>query len=404
MDPEKEGRKIKSVVQMKKIMKKYYFRAKTARWRRKKVAWITSGGPVEPLIAMDVIPVYPENHGAMIGASKMGVGLCEKSEAMGYSRDLCSYARSDIACSIVKGGPIGGLSKPDFLVCCNNICGTVLKWYEIQARYYKVPLFILDTPFIHTEFSKEAQAYVKRQIKEYIHFLEQVCKKKFNYDKFQEVGRLSIQAQKLWQEVLDCCAHRPVPMTAFDAFFHLALIVTLRGTKIVVDYYTQLLNEMKQRVARGISMLPDEKIRLLWDNIPIWYRVRWLSNKFSEHNASLVTDTYTSAWSGVVHLLDEDNLLDSMALAYSSVTLNISIDQMFKKMKCLIKKYEVDGVVMHSNRSCKPYSLGQYDLQKMIRDRLNIPTIILEADMVDERNFSESQVESRIDAFMEIFK
>ena len=75
-----------------------------------------------------------------------------------------------------------------------------------------------------------------------------------------------------------------------------------------------------------------------------------------------------------------------------------------ESMKNLIKKYDVDGVVMHSNRSCKPYSFVQYDLQKMIRDRLNIPTLILEADMVDERNFSESQVESRIDAFMEIFK
>jgi len=403
IDPETEKRKIKSVAQMKKIMKNYYFRAKTARWRRKKVAWITSGGPVEPLITMDVIPVYPENHGAMIGATKMGIDLCEKSEQMGYSRDLCSYARSDIACSMVQGGPIGGLPKPDFLVCCNNICSTVLKWYEIQARYYKVPLFILDTPFIHTEFSAEAQQYVKQQMREYIQFLEQVGKKKFNYEKFQKVGRLSIQAQKLWQEVLDCCAHKPAPMTAFDAFFHLALIVTLRGTKTVVDYYTQLLNEMKQRIARGISMVPNEKIRLLWDNIPIWFRVRWLSNKFSEHNACLVADTYTSAWSGVVHLIDENNLLNSMALAYSNVHLNMAIDKMFEKIKALIKKYDVDGVVMHSNRSCKPYSFGQYDLQKMIREELKIPTLILEADMVDERNFSESQIESRIDAFMEIF-
>ena len=57
IDFEKERRKIKAVALMKKIMKRYYFRAKTAKWRRKKVAWITSGGPVEPLIAMNVIPM-----------------------------------------------------------------------------------------------------------------------------------------------------------------------------------------------------------------------------------------------------------------------------------------------------------------------------------------------------------
>lgn len=404
IDPEKEKRKIKSVALMKKIMKRYYFSAKTAKWWRKKVAWITSGGPVEPLIAMDVIPVYPENHGAMIGATKMGVDLCEISEEMGYSRDLCSYARSDIACSVVNGGPIGGLPKPDFLVCCTNICGTVLKWYEVQARRYNVPLFILDTPFIHSDLTEEAARYVKKQMHDYIQFLEQACKKRFNHKRFQHVGRLSVQAQRLWQEVLDCCAHKPAPMTAFDAFFHLALIVTLRGTQTAVDYYNQLLTEMKDRIATGISMVPNEKIRLLWDNLPIWFRTRWLSNKFSEHNACLVGDTYTSAWSGVVHLIDENNLLDSMALAYSNVHLNVSIDRMFEKMKSLIQKYNVDGVVMHSNRSCKPYSFGQYDLQKMIREKLKIPALIIEADMVDERNFSESQIESRIDAFMEIFK
>ena len=57
---------------MKDYMMVYYSEAKSARLTGKKVAWITSGGPVEPLIAMDVIPIYPENHGAMIGASKMG--------------------------------------------------------------------------------------------------------------------------------------------------------------------------------------------------------------------------------------------------------------------------------------------------------------------------------------------
>jgi benzoyl-CoA reductase/2-hydroxyglutaryl-CoA dehydratase subunit BcrC/BadD/HgdB len=114
---------------MKEIMMVYYMEAKSARISGRKVAWITSGGPVEPLIAMDVIPVYPENHGAMIGASKMGTELCEKAESMGYSSDLCSYARSDIACATVNGGPIGGLPRPDMLICCNNICGTVLKWY-----------------------------------------------------------------------------------------------------------------------------------------------------------------------------------------------------------------------------------------------------------------------------------
>ncbi|MGV7928269.1 MAG: 2-hydroxyacyl-CoA dehydratase subunit D [Spirochaetota bacterium] len=403
-DPEKEKMKVKSVKKMKEIMTAYYIDAKTATQNGKKVGWITSGGPVEPMIVMDAIPVYPENHGAMIGASKMGVDLCEKAEDMGYCRDLCSYARADIAASPVNGGPIGGLPAPDFLVCCNNICGTVLKWYEVQARYYKVPLFIFDTPFCHTEFSSEARKYVRSQIDEYIKFLEGVCGKKFDMDKMKEVGRLSLQGQRLWQDVLDTAMNKPAPMSAFDAFFHLALIVTLRGTQTAVDYYTMLLAEMKDRAAQKIGAVPNERYRLLWDNLPIWFKTKWLSDKFASYDACLVADTYTSAWCGALDYLDENDFLGSMVEGYTRIYLNIGVDEMLKIIKKMIKKYDVDGFVMHSNRSCKPYSLGQYDIMKTLQKEMGLPSLMIEADMVDERAWSESQIETRIDAFMEIIK
>jgi benzoyl-CoA reductase/2-hydroxyglutaryl-CoA dehydratase subunit BcrC/BadD/HgdB len=396
--------RFKKQKKMKNILTVYYLEAKSARVGGRKVAWITSGGPVEPLIAMNVIPVYPENHGAMIGASKMGTGLCELSESMGYSSDLCSYARSDIACATVNGGPIGGLPRPDMLVCCNNICGTVLKWYEVQARYFDVPLFIFDTPFCHTGFSEEVRRYVRRQLDEYVLFLEEACGRKMDRGHLATVGKLSLEAQRLWQAVLDTTVNRPAPMSAFDAFFHLALIVTLRGTQEAVDYYRRLLERMNDRVARGIGVIADEKYRLLWDNIPIWHRTRWLSEKFASHNACLVADTYTSAWCGSMKYIDENNFFDSMAEAYTRIYLNIGVDEMARTVLAMVDKYRVDGIVMHSNRSCKPYSLGQYDIAKIVEKERKIPSLIIEADMVDERSFSESQVATRIDAFMEMIK
>jgi benzoyl-CoA reductase/2-hydroxyglutaryl-CoA dehydratase subunit BcrC/BadD/HgdB len=59
---------------------------------------------------------------------------------------------------------------------------------------------------------------------------------------------------------------------------------------------------------------------------------------------------------------------------------------------------------LHSNRSCKPYSFGQYDIVRMIQEQKGIPCMMIESHMVDERSFSESQTATRIDAFMEIIK
>ncbi len=68
----------------------------------------------------------------------------------------------------------------------------------------------------------------------------------------------------------------------------------------------------------------------------------------------------------------------------------------------MIDKYRVHGLVMHSNRSCKPYSFGQYDIQRIVREKTGLPILIIEADMLDQRSFSDAQIESRIDAFCEI--
>ncbi|MFH2091247.1 MAG: 2-hydroxyacyl-CoA dehydratase [Pseudomonadota bacterium] len=399
-----DSQKIKSVKKMRDIMTTYYLDALSAGQNNKLVAWITSGGPVEPLLAMDIIPVYPENHGAMIGSSKMGGDLCNKATDMGYSPDLCSYARADIACSVVKGGPIGGLPRPDMLICCNNICSTVIKWYEIQARFFDVPLFILDTPLCHTQYTAEISKYVRAQLDEYIVFLETRTKKKFDHDRLSQVGKLSIQAQQLWQKALNTCVNKPSPMSAFDAFFFLALIVTLRGTPVVIDFYTLLIQEMEERVALGIGKVPNEQYRLLWDNLPIWYQLKWLSGKFSDHNACLVADTYTSAWCSALTHMDEDHFLDSMAQAYTRIYLNIGIDQMAEQILSMIRFYDIHGLIMHSNRSCKPYSFGQMDIMKIVQKKAGIPVLMFEADMLDSNHFSQSQTETRIDAFMEMME
>jgi len=136
----------------------------------------------------------------------------------------------------------------------------------------------------------------------------------------------------------------------------------------------------------------------------VWYKTKWLSDKFASHDACLVADTYTSAWSGQVDMLNENDFLESMVEGYTAIYLNIGSDKMADLVLGMIDKYDADGVVMHSNRSCKPYSLGQYDIQKIIMKKRDIPTLFIEADMVDERSFSESQIETRIDAFMEVIK
>lgn len=395
-------RKIDSTGAYRRLMTAYYFMVKHPAWFGKKVAWITSGGPVEPLYAMGVLPFYPENYGAMCGASRMSVPLCEAAEQKGYSHDLCSYALTDIGSSFTGKGPIGRLPKPDFLVCGNNICGTVIKWYEIQARALGVPLFFLDTPFFHDELHQHNLRYVEKQMGEYIAFLEKQMKRPFLEKRFKKVASRSLEAISLWREILDLSRNQPAPFAAFDAFIHMAPIVTLRGTRWAVRYYQKLKRELEERVKKGLGAFAREEIRLVWDNIPIWYDIRNLSKLLSSNGAVLVADTYTSAWA-----MEEPDLtysLDGLSRAYATIHLNRGLDYKMQKIATLIEKFGAHGFIMHSNRSCKPYSLGQYDMRREVTRLTGKPGLIIEADHTDSRSYSPQQVEKQILMFLEIIR
>jgi benzoyl-CoA reductase/2-hydroxyglutaryl-CoA dehydratase subunit BcrC/BadD/HgdB len=296
------------------------------------------------------------------------------------------------------------LPRPDLLVACSNICGTVVKWYEVLAERLNVPLVVIDTPFLHDGDSggmaPALTAYVRGQIEELVETLERLTGRELREQRLLEVAERSLGAVRLWKQILGRCASRPSPMTCFDAFIHMAPIVTLRGTESGLRYYRLLDRELERRQQRGEGALAGERFRLLWDNLPIWPAMRFLGETFAGHGACLVADTYTSAWAEA--RLVPERSLDTLAEAYTSVYLNLGLGDRIARIRGLAERFQADGLVIHSNRSCKPYSFGQYDLARALSEDGRLPCLVLEADMVDPRALSEGAVRSRIEAFVEM--
>lgn len=69
-----------------------------------------------------------------------------------------------------------------------------------------------------------------------------------------------------------------------------------------------------------------------------------------------------------------------------------------------MEEYQDDGFIRHSNRSCKAYSLGQYDLKRKVSERTGKPDLVIEADQTDSRSYTPGQVEKQIETFFEMAK
>ncbi len=394
---------LKSVPYLKELISTHYLEARHAD-KHRKVAWVTSGAPVEFLKALGYFTFYPENHGAVCGVRRTAVELSSEAESLGYSRDLCSYARTDIGSVVTGKTPVGRVSKPDLLLCCTNICQTVLYWYQVLAEHFKVPLILIDTPFLYEGATEHAVAYVKRQLEDAITAAERVAGRELDYKSFRRAGQAAQDALFLWLEIMECGKHHPAPISAFDEFFFMAPIVDMRGEEVAVKFYKTVLAEVKQRMADGVGAVTNEKKRLLWDNLPIWYHVRELAESLAQRGFSIVASTYTNAWGELAPMVDLNRPMESLARTYLHPILNRSTGDKLNTMKQMIKEYDIDGVILHNNRSCKPYSLGQIDQRNRLTSELGIPTLLLEADHNDSRSFSQEQVANRLGAFMEMFE
>jgi len=393
-------RKLATSKDLTRLMTRYYATRKVV-GKVRPVAWVTSGAPVEILVGMGISTVYPENYGALLGAQKAAVPLAQIAEEQGFSPDLCSYARCHMGSVLDPGNaPQGGLPKPDLLVASNNICGTVIKWYQALAQRLQVPLFLLDAPYQHEpRLPDHALQYVAAQLEDLIAWVTRHTGRKLNQKKFHQALELSNEAVTLWREIRELCQARPSPLNAPDLFLTMAPIVVLRGSKDAVTFYSKLKAEVEERVARGEGAIMEERYRLLWDNIAIWYRLFRLFSLFTDAGACFVVDTYTNAWSVSV---DTDDPILGLARTYSTVYINQSLQARTDQMTDLVERFGVDGMVFHSNRSCKPYSLGQYELLDEIGRRTGVPGVILEADMCDTRLYADEPIKNRIQAFLDM--
>ncbi|MEW6398511.1 MAG: 2-hydroxyacyl-CoA dehydratase family protein [Bacillota bacterium] len=365
---------------------------------RPPVAWVTSGAPVELLRAMGVVCLYPENYAAVVAARKQGATFCQVAEDGGYSRDLCSYARIHLGSVLEpRRAPLGGLPRPDLLLACNNICGTVVKWYQELSRLLGVPLFLLDAPFLYDDEEAAAIYCVRVQLDEMVGWLERVTRRRLDPGRLHHTVALAARTTALWEEIRQLGRHRPSPLNVPDLFVTMGPVVTVRGTPQAAAFYRTLLGELQGRVRQGVAAVPGEKLRLLWDNIAIWYRLYRFFRPFVERGACFVVDTYTAGWS---MRPEGDDPLEALARAYTTVFLNQGVGARARQIAQMVETYRVDGVVMHHNRSCKPYSGIQPVLARMLTDR-GIPVLLVEADMADPRVYGEETTRNRVEAFLE---
>ncbi len=396
---EKAYRKLYTSKLLRETMTLHILSTKTAS-QEGRLVWVTSGFPVEIPVAFNTVAAYPEQYGAIVGSEKCGPLLCGFAEELGFSQELCSYARSSIgSVQQPEQSPLTGLPKPQALLACNNICGTVLPWYEAVSEMTGAPVYLVDTPPLEGEQPSHHLAYVKSNLNGLIEFMSQNFNHEYDEKQLIQVAKLSNDAVSLWTKALEACKNKPSPLNCADRFLSMAPIVALRGTQQAINFYQAFFAEVEERVKQGIGAIREERVRLLWDNIPPWFTIYNFFNTLAKQGVVFPADSYTHAWSAAI---PRGEIIESIAKVYSNVYLNKGLSAKIDKMCSLIKDYDLDGFVLFSVRSCKRYSIGQMVTKEEITRRTGVPGVIIEGDMVDSQQYNEAQAKTRMEALIEM--
>lgn len=400
-------KKIAAISEMNRIMAEYFYELDdAAKTGAKKVAWCTSVGPAEILRAMGFVVYFPENHGAMLGATRMSTELIPYANARGYSPDICSYLTADVGAYIRGVTPLSKaykgiekVPKPDVLVYNTNQCRDVQDWFAWYSKELNAPLMGVHTHRGVRDVGEPHIESIAKQMEALIEPLSKISGKKFDMDELKGVVALSRECSTMWKKVLDTASAVPSPITFFDGTIHMGPAVVLRGTKQAVDYYNLLYAELSERIKNREGALENERFRLYWDGMPVWGRLRDHSDLFTSLNTNVLASTYCNSW--IFSDFDPANPFTSMARAYTKLFIVRSDDAKEKYIKEMMKFFKIDGIIYHDAKTCPNNSNCRYGMPQRLEKETKIPSLTINGDLNDLRCVSDEQTRTNIEAFVE---
>jgi len=400
-------KKIMATKQMRQIMADYFYELDAAaKSNDKKVAWCSSVGPAEILRSLGFYVHFPENHSAMLGATRMATDLIPYANAIGYSPDICSYLTADVGAYLKKVTPLSrayegieSIPKPDVLVFNTNQCRDVQDWFGWFADEFNVPLIGVYTHRGIKDVTETHVPSIAQQMEEIIEPLEKISGNTFDMKELKRVLSLSRECSNLWKKVLDTAAAIPSPLTFFDGTIHMGPAVVLRGTQQAVDYYKLLFAELEERIKNHEGAVDGERFRLYWEGMPIWGRLRDHSELFASQKACMVASTYCNSW--IFSAFNAADPFTSMAKAYTELFIVRSDEAKEKYIKDMIDFFKIDGIIFHDAKTCPNNSNNRYGMPQRLEEETNVPSLVINGDLNDLRCLSDEQTKTNIEAFIE---
>ena len=382
------------------------------------------GDPI--LKAMDLEVVYPENYGAALAAVGVAQSYLDRSDADGFPTHLCGYSRTclgyasrmmkELNGEIPPEAPLGGMPKPILLMASTAVCDARYKWFQALGRYMDVPVWTFEAPlagvkelFMEGSYNRMVDLGVKH-LKEFVAFVESVAGKKMDWDKLGETVDLMIEVNQLWHEINELRKARPCPMHSRDFWSAMPAALFLAGDlKDSLQCFQNMYAEVKDRVDNHIGAIAEEKYRLFFAELPPWHSLAFF-DRLAERGWDFVVESFgyhpplPLDLSGVSDPLERITRFSfQLFFGYykDAWEQNVPAGTFAYPYLKYAKEWKCDGALLHPLISCRSASTHLPWVSNALMERLKVPSLTIEGDIVDLRLFDPEDAMAKAEPFEE---
>ena len=426
--PEKKKviKRLKTMYPLRGLVDKMFEKAVEYSHEGKPVAWcmVNWWGGDSLLRAMDVACIYPEDYGAVCASTGVAQSYLERCSSDGFPDHICGYARNCLGyASFMKeqggipiGAPMGGMPKPKILVGSGYFCDTRFKWFQALGRYLDAPVWLLEMPHpgVSESLAKGAEKYIigfiVEELKRFVEFLEHSLGKKMDWDRLDEIVDDTIEMNRVWGEINELRKAKPCPMHARDFWSCMPAALYQAGDpKETTLLYKNMYDEVKAMVDRGEGAIPDEKFRLAFGELPPWHSLNFFEN-LAERGWNCVVESWAYHPPQYVDLSKYKDPLERVA-RHTFQYFAGYFQRAHENGEALgyfgypyieyVKNYQCDGFLAHPLLTCRTATNHLMYVQDRLMQKLKVPSLVMEGDIVDYTLFNPEEVLRKADAFEE---
>ena len=415
----------------------YPLRAKVNETYLKSVEAMRAGKPTvwamlnfyygDPIIkAMDLEVVYPENYGAAMAAMGVAQSYLDRADAEGFPTHLCGYSRVNLGYTSrmmkeLKGeippeAPLGGMPKPIFLMASTAVCDARYKWFQALGRYMDVPVWTFEAPipgvkelFMEGSYKRMVDLGVKHA-REFVAFVERMLGKKMDWDRLSETVDLMIEINQLWHETNELRKAKPCPMHGRDFWSSMPPALFLMGDlKDSLQCFQNMYDEVKYRVDNYIGAIAEERYRLLFAELPPWHSLGFF-DRLAERGWNFVVESFgyhppmpldLNGFSDPLERLTRFSLQVYVGYHKDALEENVPAGTFAYPYLKYAREWKCDGAFLHPLISCRSASTHLPYASNILMERLKVPSLTIEGDIVDLRLFDPEDALSKAEPFEE---